>query len=126
MFMFCTHYSNPLLTFSPFFKTAAVALIVMTVFLRTEMHRDSVTDGGIYAGALFYAITVTMLNGLADLAMTVSRLPVFYKQRDFLFYPTWAYFLPAWILKIPITFLEVFVWVFLTYFVIGFDPDVGR
>ena len=98
----------------------------MTVFLRTNMHRDSVTHGGIYVGALFYGVVVTMFNGLAELSMVVSRLTVFYKQREHLFFPSWAFALPAWILKIPMTFVEVGVWVFLTYYVIGFDPDVGR
>ncbi|KAI6694837.1 hypothetical protein NL676_022547 [Syzygium grande] len=30
------------------------------------------------------------------------------------------------ITQIPITFVEVAVWVFITYFVIGYDPNVGR
>ncbi|RVW28720.1 Pleiotropic drug resistance protein 1 [Vitis vinifera] len=60
------------------------------------------------------------------LAMTIVKLPVFYKQRGLLFYPAWAYALPSWFLKIPITFVEVGVWVFITYYVIGFDPNVGR
>ncbi|KAK8595090.1 hypothetical protein V6N13_015999 [Hibiscus sabdariffa] len=46
--------------------------------------------------------------------------------RDLLFYPSWAYALPTWILKIPISFAEVSIWVFLTYYVIGFDPNVER
>ncbi|XP_028795052.1 pleiotropic drug resistance protein 1 [Neltuma alba] len=108
------------------FQLAFMAIIAMTIFLRTEMHRDSVTDGGIYTGALFFAVIVLMFNGMAELTMTVSRLPVFYKQRDFLFFPSWAYALPSWILKIPLTIMEVGVWVFLTYYVIGFDPNVGR
>ena len=37
----------------------------------------------------------------------------------------WAYSLLAWIIKIPITFVEVVVWVFITYYVIGFDPSAG-
>lgn len=102
------------------------AFITMTVFLRTEMHRDSVTDGGIYMGALFFALITLMFNGFSELAMTILKLPVFYKQRDLLFYPPWAYAIPTWILKIPITFIEVAGWVFLTYYVIGFDPYVGR
>ena len=110
----------------PFLKLAVMAVVAMTVFLRTGMHRDSVTDGGIYVGALFYGLLVVMFNGFAELSMTVQRLPVFYKQRDFLFFPAWAYALPQWILKVPLTIVEVFVWVFLTYYVIGFDPDVGR
>ncbi|XP_012569363.2 pleiotropic drug resistance protein 1-like [Cicer arietinum] len=107
-------------------QVAFMAIVTMTVFLRTEMHRNSVTDGGIYAGALFFANLVIMLNGFAELSVTVSRLPVFYKQRDLLFFPSWAYALPSWILKIPVTLSEAAVWIFLTYFVIGYDPEVGR
>jgi hypothetical protein len=109
-----------------FFKIAFMAIVTMTVFLRTEMHHNSVIDGGIYAGALFFVNLGLMLNGFAELSMTVVRLPVFYKQRDLLFYPSWAYGLPSWILKIPVTFSEAAVWTFLTYYVIGYDPEVGR
>ena len=90
------------------------------------MHRDTVTDGNIYMGALFLGILVVMFNGFSELALTIAKLPVFYKQRDFLFYPTWAYALPAWMIKIPISFLEVVVYQFVTYYVMGFDPSVGR
>lgn len=103
-----------------------MAVIAMTVFLRTEMHRDSVDNGLIYIGALFFAIIVIMFNGMSELSMTIGKLPVFYKQRDLLFYPSWAYAIPGWILKIPVTLAEVVVWVFVTYYVIGFDPNVGR
>ncbi|CAJ2632861.1 unnamed protein product [Trifolium pratense] len=85
-----------------------------------------VIDGGIYAGALFYGNMVLLFNGFAELSMTVARLPVFYKHRDMLFYPSWAYGIPSWILKIPITLAEAVVWIALTYFVIGYDPEVGR
>ncbi|XP_020241529.1 ABC transporter G family member 36-like isoform X2 [Asparagus officinalis] len=107
-------------------QLSIMALIAMTVFLRTELHHDSVTDGGIYMGALFFSLVMIMFNGFSELAMTIMKLPVFYKQRDLLFYPPWAYAIPSWILKILITFLEVGVWVFITYYVIGFDPNVGR
>ncbi|XVE63543.1 hypothetical protein DITRI_Ditri07aG0028400 [Diplodiscus trichospermus] len=102
------------------------AFVSMTVFLRTEMHRDTVTDGGIYMGSLFFTLIVIMFNGFSDLSMTILKLPVFYKQRDLHFYPSWAYALPKWILKIPVTVLEVTIWVCMTYYVIGFDSNVGR
>ncbi|WJX79105.1 transcription factor [Trifolium repens] len=107
-------------------QLAVMAIVTMTVFLRTEMHHDSVIDGGIYAGALFFGNMVLMFNGFADLSMTVVRLPVFYKHRDMLFYPSWAYGIPSWILKIPITIVEAVVWTVLTYFTVGYDPEVGR
>ena len=103
-----------------------MALVSMTLFFRTKMHKDSVSDGGIYVGATFFAVMMTMFNGMSDISMTIAKLPVFYKQRDLRFYAAWAYALPAWILKIPISFLEVAVWVFLTYYVIGFDPNIER
>ncbi|XP_057454232.1 pleiotropic drug resistance protein 1-like [Lotus japonicus] len=103
-----------------------MAIITMTLFLRTEMHRDSLNDGGVYSGALFFAIVTIMFNGLAEISMTIVKLPTFYKQRDHLFYPSWAYAIASWILRTPMTFVEVGAWVFLTYYVIGFDPNFGR
>eukprot|EP00268_Persea_americana_P030001 TRINITY_DN2901_c0_g1_i1.p1 TRINITY_DN2901_c0_g1~~TRINITY_DN2901_c0_g1_i1.p1 ORF type:complete len:1438 (-),score=266.02 TRINITY_DN2901_c0_g1_i1:200-4513(-) len=107
-------------------QLTVVGLITMTVFLRTEMHHSTVNDGVIYMGALFFCLFMVMFNGFSEMAMTIYKLPVFYKQRDLLFFPPWAYSLPSWVLKIPISFMEVAVWVGLTYYVIGFDPDAGR
>ncbi|KAF0898593.1 hypothetical protein E2562_008178 [Oryza meyeriana var. granulata] len=102
-----------------------MALIVMTTFFRTSMRRDE-EYGPIYLGAMYFALDTVMFNGFAELAMTVMKLPVFFKQRDLLFFPAWAYTIPSWILQIPITFIEVGVYVFITYYVIGFDPSVSR
>lgn len=90
------------------------------------MHRGTVEDGGIYMGALFYTMMIIMFNGFSELAMTVMKLPVFFKQRDLLFYPAWAYSLPTWLIRIPMTFVEVSIWVTITYYTIGFDPNIGR
>ncbi|MBA0756002.1 hypothetical protein Gogos_021194 [Gossypium gossypioides] len=109
-----------------FLQLTFMAIVTMTLFLRTKMNRDSIADGGIYMGAIFFSLIMVMFNGMSELSMTIAKLPVFYKQRDLLFFPAWAYALPSWILKIPITFVEVALWVFLTYYVIGFDPNVQR
>ncbi|VAH77438.1 unnamed protein product [Triticum turgidum subsp. durum] len=107
------------------FQLILMSFIAMTLFFRTKMKRDSVTNGGIYMGALFFGVLMIMFNGFSELALTVFKLPVFFKQRDLLFYPAWAYTIPSWILKIPITFIEVGGYVFITYYVMGFDPNVG-
>ncbi|KAK4422339.1 Pleiotropic drug resistance protein 1 [Sesamum alatum] len=117
---------NSFVFFFKIFQLTVMALTAMTVFLRTKMHKDTVEDGGIYTGALFFSVIMVMFNGLTELSMTIQKLPVFYKQRDMFFFPPWAYAIPSWILKIPVTFLEVAIWTFLTYYVIGFDPNVGR
>ncbi|CAN6438730.1 unnamed protein product [Victoria cruziana] len=111
------------------FKTTQItvmSLITMSVFFRTKMKHDTIADGGKYFGALFFSLINVMFNGMAELAMTVSRLPVFYKQRDFLFYPSWAFALPIYILRIPLSILESSLWIILTYYTIGFAPSASR
>ncbi|XP_062082924.1 pleiotropic drug resistance protein 2-like [Humulus lupulus] len=111
------------------FKTTQItimAIIALTVFLRTEMKTGRVEDGSKFWGALFFSLINVMFNGMAELAMTVFRLPVFYKQRDSLFYPAWAFALPIWVLRIPISFLESGIWIILTYYTIGFAPSAAR
>ena len=103
-----------------------MSLVTMTVFLRSEMSRETLEDGGIYMGALFFGVVMIMFNGMSEISMTIFKLPVFYKQRDFMFYPSWAYALPSWIIKIPVSFLEAGVWTIFTYYTMGFDPNISR
>ncbi|XAR50595.1 Sulfate-transporting ATPase [Bertholletia excelsa] len=107
-------------------QLSGMALITMTLFFRTEMHRNTETDGEIYAGALFFTTLMVMFNGLSEISMTVLKLPVFYKQRDLLFYPSWAYSIPTWILRVTVSCIEVALWVILTYYVIGYEPSTER
>ncbi|XP_074280493.1 pleiotropic drug resistance protein 1-like [Silene latifolia] len=102
------------------------ALITATLFLRTHMHKNSVQDGMVYLGALFFSQVQILFNGFSELSLTIIKLPVFYKQRDLRFYPSWAYSLPSWLLKIPISIVETAIWVIITYYVMGYDSNVGR
>ncbi|XP_041993380.1 pleiotropic drug resistance protein 1-like isoform X2 [Salvia splendens] len=117
---------NSFVFYFKIFQLTTMALIAITLFLRTEMSKNDVAGGGVYTGALFFTVIIVMFNGMSELAMTIYKLPVFYKQRDMYFFPPWAYALPSWVLKIPVTFLEVALWVFVTYYVIGFDPNITR
>ncbi|KAL3646852.1 ABC transporter G member 39 [Castilleja foliolosa] len=111
------------------FKTTQItimAVIAFTMFWRSEMPFGELADGRKFFGALFFSLITMMFNGMAELAMTVFRLPVFYKQRDFLFYPAWAFGLPIWIMRIPLSIMESAIWVVLTYYTIGFAPAAGR
>lgn len=111
------------------FKTVQItimSIIAMTVFIRSEMKPGTVEGGGKFYGALFFSLINVMFNGMAELAMTIFRLPVFFKQRDFLFYPAWAFGLPIWLLRIPISLMESAIWIILTYYPIGFAPSASR
>ncbi|XP_047967784.1 ABC transporter G family member 39-like [Salvia hispanica] len=132
--LFCACFSREWLlmkrnSFIYIFKTAQItvmSLIALSVFFRTEMPYGRLTDGGKYFGALFFSLLNLMFNGVAELALTVIRLPVFFKQRDFYLYPAWAFCLPIWILRIPLSVMESTIWIVLTYYTIGFAPPAGR
>ncbi|CAH9117683.1 unnamed protein product [Cuscuta europaea] len=111
------------------FKTTQITVMsicAFTAFLRVDMPYGRLQDGGKFCGALFFSLINVMFNGMAEIAMTVMRLPVFFKQRDHLFYPAWAFVLPIWLFRIPISFIESGIWVVLTYYTIGFAPSAGR
>ncbi|KAJ0964795.1 hypothetical protein J5N97_025933 [Dioscorea zingiberensis] len=111
------------------FKTVmiiVVAIIESTVFLKTRNHTSNQDDGFTYIGALLFGLVVNLFNGFPELSLSISRLPVFYKHRDLLFYPAWTFTLPNALLRIPISILESIVWVVVTYFAIGYAPETSR
>uniref|UniRef100_A0A0E0NFT2 ABC transporter domain-containing protein n=1 Tax=Oryza rufipogon TaxID=4529 RepID=A0A0E0NFT2_ORYRU len=102
-----------------------LAVITGTVFLRTHMGVDR-AHADYYMGSLFYALILLLVNGFPELAIAVSRLPVFYKQRDYYFYPAWAYAIPSFILKIPLSLVESITWTSISYYLIGYTPEASR
>ncbi|TXG48921.1 hypothetical protein EZV62_024796 [Acer yangbiense] len=102
-----------------------MAIITMTVFLRAELDVD-VIDANYYMGALFFALIILLVDGIPELSMTIARLEVFHKQKKLCFYPAWAYAIPATILKVPLSIIESLAWTSLTYYVIGYSPEVWR
>lgn len=90
------------------------------------MHHETVEDGMKYLSAIFMSMSNFVLNGMAETTITVMGLPTFYRQRDSLFYPTWAYALPIWVLRIPVSCFESALWTILTYYTIGYAPGASR
>ncbi|KAI7748945.1 hypothetical protein M8C21_011098, partial [Ambrosia artemisiifolia] len=111
------------------FKTVQLtfmSLMGMAMFFRNTMHAGSLDDGMKFFGSLFFGLVIIMFNGMTELALIVMRLPVFYKQRDSLLYPSWAFALPIWLLRIPLSLMESGIWVILTYYTIGYARDATR
>ncbi|KAL8523337.1 hypothetical protein ACS0TY_013343 [Phlomoides rotata] len=75
-----------------------MGIIATTLFLRTNMRRDNLTDGRIFTGSLFFVTVTVMFSGMTKIVMGILRLPVFYKQRNLLFY---------WILSVPVNVVEI-------------------
>ena len=97
----------------------------MTVFMRTQTTVDLI-GANYFLGCLFYTIVRLMTNGVAELSLTITRLPVVYKQRSFYLYPAWAYSIPASLLKIPLSLVDSILWTVMTYYIIGYSPEVER
>lgn len=126
---YCCYIDNANANFSlmcSVLQLLIVALITMTVFFRTTMHHKTIDDGGLYLGALYFSMVIILFNGFTEVSMLVAKLPVLYKHRDLHFYPTWVYTIPSWALSIPTSLIESGFWVAVTYYVIGYDPNVVR
>lgn len=67
-----------------------------------------------------------MFNGFTELPLMISRLPVFFKQRDNFFHTASAWSVTSWILRIPYSALEAVVWSCVVYYPVGFAPSAGR
>ncbi|RLM64443.1 ABC transporter G family member 41-like [Panicum miliaceum] len=106
-------------------KVGLVALLTGTVFLRGHLSNDR-THANSYMSSLFFALIFLIVNGLPEMAMTINRLPVFYKQRDCCFYPAWAYAIPAFFTKIPVSLVESVTWTCISYYLIGYTPQASR
>ncbi|VAI11790.1 unnamed protein product [Triticum turgidum subsp. durum] len=103
-----------------------LALVISTIFLRTNMNHKSILDANKYVGALFIAVMLVNFNGMIEIAMTIKRLPTFYKQRELLALPGWALLTPNFLLSIPISLMQTGLWTSLTYYVIGYAPSFIR
>ncbi|CAK7329316.1 unnamed protein product [Dovyalis caffra] len=103
-----------------------IAIIAFTAFSKTGGKAGQKNGAANFWGALFFGLTNFIINAMIELTMTVFRLPVFFKQRNSMFYPAWAFGLPICIFSIPVSLIESGIWVTLTYYSIGFAPAASR
>eukprot|EP00897_Mesotaenium_endlicherianum_P001115 jgi/Mesen1/11003/ME000098S10398 len=116
---------NAFLYVAMIIQMSLTALVAGTLFFRTTLDQ-TVEDGSYYLGALFFGFVIILFNGFAEMSILVIRLPVFYKQRDMLLFPSWALSIPIWVLSIPFSAAASFAWTAITYYLIGFSPAAGR
>lgn len=107
-------------------QVAFVGFVTCTMFLRTRIHPVDEIEGNLYLACLFFGLVHMMFNGFSELPLMISRLPVFYKQRDNLFHPAWAWSICSWLLRVPYSIIESVVWSCVVYYTVGFAPGAGR
>ncbi|KAL4447582.1 hypothetical protein ABPG75_004801 [Micractinium tetrahymenae] len=106
-------------------RTAQVllmAFVVATLFWRED--KNTVEDGNLFFGVLFYSILYMLLGAISEMHLLVARLPVFWKQRHMRFYPGWCFAIPTFVTRIPYSFLEATIWTMMVYWIVGFSPSV--
>ncbi|EIE18006.1 putative pleiotropic drug resistance protein 3 [Coccomyxa subellipsoidea C-169] len=111
------------------FRTAQnlfVAFVAGTLFAKPTMHTDTAADAIKFSGVLFFALVQMLFDGFSEMSMLIESLPDFYKQRDNLFYPAWAFALPVTLLRIPYSLVESFVWSIIIYWSVGLAPSAAR
>ncbi|KAL0029477.1 hypothetical protein WJX77_010449 [Trebouxia sp. C0004] len=102
------------------------SIICATLFLRTHLAPDGIDNAHLYAAFLFFASLQMFFNGIAEMTFTIDRMEVFFKQRDDLFFPSWAFVVPTTILRLPVSFVESLIWTVITYYPVGLAPQASR
>lgn len=52
-------------------QAAIVAIIAATLFLRTHLHPNSVAEGQLYSGFLFFTLLQMFFSGIAEMTFAV-------------------------------------------------------
>ena len=107
-------------------QVAFVGVVTCTMFLRTRLHPTDEINGNLYLSCLFFGLVHMLFNGFSELPLMISRLPVFYKQRDNLFHPAWSWSITSWMLRVPYSIIEAVVWTCVVYYTVGFAPSAWR
>jgi len=105
-------------------QTAFVAFIVSTTFPR--LPKDDFAQANLYLSVCFFSLMCMFMGGFNFAPIFTKRLPVFFKQRNYHFYPAWSYALAGSLLRVPEHFLSASLWTVMVYFSVGFVVDAGR
>ncbi|MCD9643040.1 hypothetical protein HAX54_030144 [Datura stramonium] len=58
------------------FQLFLIILITISVFFRSTMRHNTLEDGVVYLGALYFAILMVIFNGFLEVPMVIAKLPV--------------------------------------------------
>ncbi|CAL1397627.1 unnamed protein product [Linum trigynum] len=107
-------------------QVAVVGFVTCTIFTRLRLHPESEIEGNLYLSCLFFGLVHMIFNGYSELPLLMFRLPVFYKQRDNMFHPAWAWSLASFLLRVPYSIIESVIWSAVVYYSVGFAPEIWR
>jgi hypothetical protein len=107
--------------------TLFLAVIAGTLFLRGTIPTNDIQGGTLYLGLIFFSIVHLMFASYAEQTLLIFALKVFWKQnRNFQFFPAWAFSAPTTLLRIPFSLVDAFVWSSIVYWLVGLAPQADR
>ncbi|KAG2491493.1 hypothetical protein HYH03_010072 [Edaphochlamys debaryana] len=112
------------------FSNAGLGQILFTAFLVStafvNLSHDSANDANLFLGVCFFSIMSIFMVGFNFAPIFVSRLAVFYKQRDHRFLTPSAFMASCIIMRLPDLFIQSVGYCIMVYFSVGFTLDAGR
>eukprot|EP00668_Euglena_longa_P040734 GGOE01053630.1.p1 GENE.GGOE01053630.1~~GGOE01053630.1.p1 ORF type:complete len:1449 (-),score=538.86 GGOE01053630.1:362-4525(-) len=75
---------------------------------------------------LFFSMIFISLGGMALIPAVVAEKNVVYRQTAAHFFSSTPYSVAVSLLEIPLTFIEVLIFVSIMYFMVGFSPNAGN
>lgn len=111
------------------FRTSQVALagaVAGTLFLHTRLPPDSLENGTLLLGFIFFSVSIMYFTSFSEMALEVAQMPVYDKQARAAFYDASPFALATMLLRVPVSLAEGLIWTAITYFAVGLAPDAGR
>jgi ABC-type multidrug transport system permease subunit len=112
--------------FATIFQITIIAVVVSTLYIRTNMHHNTINDGQVYFGLLFFLLMFITTTVLPEQTYLVLRLPVYYKEKELSLYPAWALAIPVILLRIPWSIVETASVVVVVYYSTGLSSEPER
>ncbi|KAG8375511.1 hypothetical protein BUALT_Bualt10G0107400 [Buddleja alternifolia] len=69
--------NSPVFIFK-FIQLLLIILMMMSVFFRTTMHHNTLDDGGVYLGALYFGIVMILFNGFMEVPICLKQFLLFF------------------------------------------------
>ncbi|KAG2494736.1 hypothetical protein HYH03_007248, partial [Edaphochlamys debaryana] len=112
------------------FSTAGLGQILFTAFLVStafvQLSHDSSNDANLFLGVIYFSMMSVFMVGFNFAPIFVSRLAVFYKQRDHRFLTPSAFMASSIIMRLPDLLIQSVGYSIMVYFSVSFTMDAGR
>mmetsp|Transcript_9242 Transcript_9242/g.27733 ORF Transcript_9242/g.27733 Transcript_9242/m.27733 type:complete len:1604 (+) Transcript_9242:484-5295(+) len=109
-----------------FMQMLILAFVTATLFPKPRQTYDTVAGGSLLIGAIFFSLLQFLFDGMTEMVLTIDRLPIYYKQTDNKFFPSWSFVFPTTIMRLPYSIAQGILWAVIVYWSIGLAPEASR